>query len=398
MTIGGPSALLPGVRKILVLVPHAVGDFVFTLPALHALRHAYPDAELALVGKAWHQELLNGRPGPVDKVLVLPPCPGVGIPANAVADMALLQHFLEEVRGQGFDLAVQLFGGGRYSNPLVRSFGAHLEIGARADGAPPLDRWVRYAVPNNRRLAWLETVALVGARPVLLSEELIVTDADRNTAQGVLDGANCPSAACAPESASRQPTSIGAGHLHGQEAARKRHRFPTPSARPLVVLQPGSTDPRRCWPAESFAAVGDALAEQGATIAINGAAAEAALVREVSSRMRHQSIDLSGQLSLSGLCGLLDGAALMVSNDTGPLHMALAVGTPSVGIFWFTNLLDGTPLRQHLLHAALSLRLHCPVCGAENVSSRCPHDPSFVSDVPVEQVTSMATSLLHARR
>jgi ADP-heptose:LPS heptosyltransferase len=171
-----------------------------------------------------------------------------------------------------------------------------------------------------------------------------------------------------------------------------------PGGGPLVVLQPGATDPRRRWPAESFAAVGDAVAQEGAAVAINGSAAEAPLVRAVIGHMRSPALDLSGKLSLSGLCGLLEGAALMVSNDTGPLHLALAVGTPGVGVFWFTNLVAGTPLRQHLLHAATSLRLHCPVCGAENVHQRCTHDPSFVADVPVDHVTSMATSLLRAVR
>jgi ADP-heptose:LPS heptosyltransferase len=106
------------------------------------------------------------------------------------------------------------------------------------------------------------------------------------------------------------------------------------------------------------------------------------------------ALDLAGRLSLGGLCGVLEGAALMVSNDTGPLHLAMAVGTPGVGIFWFTNLVDGTPLRQDLLRVALSLRLHCPVCGAENVHVRCAHDPSFVDDVPVERVVGLALPLL----
>ncbi|HWJ95257.1 MAG TPA: glycosyltransferase family 9 protein, partial [Telluria sp.] len=152
----------------------------------------------------------------------------------------------------------------------------------------------------------------------------------------------------------------------------------------------------RCWPPEAFAAVGDALAACGAVVAINGSAAEAPLARRVAGGMRAQALDLSGRLSLGGLCGLLERAALVVANDTGPLHLALAIGTPCVGIFWLTNLIDGTPLRQHLLHAALSLRVHCPVCGLPNIAERCPHDVSFVDDVTVEQVTSMATSLLRA--
>jgi ADP-heptose:LPS heptosyltransferase len=166
----------------------------------------------------------------------------------------------------------------------------------------------------------------------------------------------------------------------------------------LALLQPGSSDPRRRWPAERFAFVGDALARAGARVAVNGSAAEAPLVRAVLGAMRAPAADLAGRLSLSGLCGLLERAALVVSNDTGPLHLALAIGTPAVGIFWLTNLIEGTPLRQGLLRAALSVRVHCPVCGAENLRTRCPHDASFVADVAALEVTSMATSLLHAGR
>jgi hypothetical protein len=62
-----------------------------------------------------------------------------------------------------------------------------------------------------------------------------------------------------------------------------------------------------------------------------------------------------GALSLGGLCGLLERASVAVSNDTGPLHLALAIGKPCVGIFWHTNLADGMPLRPSLLRAAPSL-------------------------------------------
>jgi ADP-heptose:LPS heptosyltransferase len=353
------GSLVEDVQKIVVLVPHSVGDFIFTLPALQALRRTYPRAELALVGRAWQVDFLHGRPGPFDRVLVMPPHPGVGTRADAACDPLAGAQFLEQMRQERFDIAAQMFGGGRYSNPFLAGFGARVSIGTRAEDAAPLDRWVRYAVPNNRRLALLEVVALAGAAPPPLEQELAVTDADRREAEPVV--------------------AADAG-------------------RPLAVLQPGSTDPRRCWPPEHFAAVGDALAGAGAAVAVNGSAAEAQLVQAVTSKMRHQALDLSGRLSLTGLCGLLERAALLVSNDTGPLHLALAIGTPCVGIFWFTNLIDGTPLRQHLLRAGLSLRLHCPVCGVENVRERCPHDPSFVDDVPLEQVTEMALSTLRARR
>jgi ADP-heptose:LPS heptosyltransferase len=355
----GAAAPLEGIDKIAVLGPNSVGDFVFTLPALHALKRAYPGAELTLVGQAWHARFLHGRPGPVDRVLELPPVPGVGLPPDAHADPAPIRRFVEAMRDERFDIAVQMFGGGRYSNPLVAQFGARLSVGARADDAPPLDRWVSFAEPSNRRLALLEVAALAGANVPLPQRELAVTAADRSEAARVLP--------CAP-------------------------------AQRLAILQPGATDARRRWPAASFAAVGDALARDGVLVAVNGTEAEAPLVRAVVAAMQQPALDLSGRLSLRGLCGLIERAALVISNDTGPLHLALAIGTPCVGIFWLTNLINAIPLRQAMLRAALSVRVHCPVCGVENLHTRCPHDASFVAEVAVDAVTSMATSLLRAGR
>jgi ADP-heptose:LPS heptosyltransferase len=360
---------LDGVRKIAVLRPNAVGDFVFALPALHALKHSYPAAEIVLLGKAWHAAFLNGRPGPVDRVAVMPPVPGVGAPVDAACDARDIEVFLAAMREERFDIALQMFGAGHYSNPFLMRMGARLSAGARAEGAPALDRWVPYCEPNNRRLALLDIAALAVAGthlspppppflpiPLPPLPELTVTEADRREAAAAL---------------------------------------PIAKGERLVVLQPGATDPRRCWPAQRFAALGDRLAQAGMQVAVNGSAGEAALVEAVAGNMRHPVRSLAGELGLGGLCGLLERAALLVSNDTGPLHLALALGVPSVGIFWLSNLIEGMPLRQAHLRAALSLRTHCPVCGQDNVASRCPHDASFVDDVSLEQVHRLALDLLH---
>jgi len=348
-----PSGRLDGVGRIAVLRPNAVGDFVFALPALHALKHTYPDAELVFIGKAWHAGFLEGRPGPVDRVVVLPPIPGVGAPLEVPADEGAVDRFVECMCRERFDIVAQMYGGGRYSNPFVKHLGARLAIGARADDAPALDRWVAHVEPANRRLALLEIAALVGAALPWMPRELAVTPADRVAAAQVV---------------------------------------PPDHAPPLVILQPGSTDPRRCWPAERFAAMGDALASAGALVAVNGTAQEAGLVRSIVGAMRHPALDLAGKLGLGGLCGLLERAVLVVSNDTGPLHLALAIGTPSVGIFWHTNLVDGAPLRPGLLRAAVSAQIRCRVCGADNRASRCAHQGSFLEDVPVDEVLNLAMS------
>ncbi|MGN6390518.1 MAG: glycosyltransferase family 9 protein, partial [Burkholderiaceae bacterium] len=248
----GASALLPDVRHIAVLRPNAVGDFVFALPCLHALKAAYPEARITYLGKPWHADFLAGRPGPVDEVVVVPPCPGVGAPPDAPPSDAA-RRFLDAMRDARFDLALQVYGGGGHSNPLVRQFGARTTIGLRAHDAPPLDRSVRYSELQNRRLQLLEVAALAGADRLPLGQELYVTERDRTEA---------------------------------------KREVPETSGRPLVVIQPGATDARRRWPAERFAAVADALAQRGAAVAVNGTQEEGSVVRAVLERMREPAIDL----------------------------------------------------------------------------------------------------------
>jgi ADP-heptose:LPS heptosyltransferase len=378
--MSGEAARLGGVAKIAILRPNAVGDFVFALPALHALKHAYPDAELVFLGKAWHADFLEGRPGPVDRVVVLPPIPGVGAAVDEPVDEQAVACFVERMRGEGFDIVLQMYGGGRYSNPFVMRMEARLTVGARADGAPPLHRWAAHVEPANRRLALLEIAALAGATLPWMQRELALTPADREAAAQVL------------------PAHYGdAAHGRLAEYGTTMPAPPQGCDRPMVLLQPGSSDPRRCWPAERFIAVGNALAEAGALVAVNGTAQEAGLVRRIVGGMRQPALDLAGKLGLGGLCGLLERAVLVVSNDTGPLHLALAIGTPAVGLFWHTNLVDGAPLRPGLLRAAVSAQVRCSVCGADNRASRCPHQESFLHDIPVDEVLRLAFAQLQGQ-
>ena len=345
---------IPNVRSIVAVRPNAIGDFMFALPALHALRKTYPKAKIVLLGKQWHADFLNNRPGPWDEVIVMPPAPGVGAPPDARLDPEPGRKFVAAMREANFDIAIQMYGGGRYSNAYTKSLGAKLSIGLKTPEAQPLDRWLPYGDIHNRRLELLQVAALVGAAPVLMDREIAVTENDH------------------------------------REAARL---IPPQQGERIVVMHPGASDVRRHWPAERFAAVGDMLVAKGATIVISATESERHLAQTIVSQMRYPAIDLTNRLSLSGLCGLLDRATMMVSNDTGPLHMALAIGTPTVGIFWLTNLFESGPLRQHLLRPALSVQANCPVCGVSNLKYRCEHDVCFVDDVSVEKVAGMANEL-----
>lgn len=110
--------------------------------------------------------------------------------------------------------------------------------------------------------------------------------------------------------------------------------------------------------------------------------------------MRRDAIDLCGKLSLGGLAGLMSRARLVVGNDTGPLYLAEAVGTATVGVYWLSNLSISGPLFRTRHRYALSERTTCPTCGADNLEARCMHDDSFVADVPLDAVLAPALALL----
>lgn len=347
---------IAGVRRIAVLRANSIGDFVLVLPALEALRAAYPAAEVTYLGGEWHQQWLTGRPGPWDRVEHVPPYPGVYGGDNAPTGSAEVGRFFGEQQAKRYDLAVQLHGGGAHSNPFIARLGARVTVGSRDDGAPVLDRWVPYGPFQHEVLRYLEVVALVGAVPVTLEPRLAVTEADRREALGAL------------------PAGDGL----------------------LVAIHPGANDPRRRWPAERFAAVADGLARRGAQVVLVGSSADTGITAAVAAAMRCPAVDLAGRLSLGGLTGLLAGCVLLVGNDSGPRHIAAAAGTATVGIYWGANLASFGPLTRARHRVAVSFRTVCPVCGTDSNDERCPHDMSFVADVPTEEVIAAAEQLFAA--
>ncbi|MFM8319382.1 MAG: glycosyltransferase family 9 protein [Chloroflexota bacterium] len=348
--------LVAGVQRIAVLRANAIGDFIFGLPALAALRAAYPQAEIVLFGQPWHARFLDGRPGPLDRVVPVPPLPGIYLEDGVQEDPAASEAFFDHWRRAGFDLALQMHGGGRHSNPFVLRLGARLSAGPRTPDAAPLDRCIPYIYFQPEVMRLLEVVGLVGALPLALDPALALTAADLDEA-------------C---------------------------RLVPDDGRPLAVLHPGAGDPRRRWPPERFAAVGDALAAAGARVAVIGASEEAALVRLVIERMRRPALDLFARLSLGGLAGLLSRCRVVVSNDSGPLHLAGAVGAPTVGVYWCGNLVTAGPLSAARRRAAIAWRVHCPQCGANILHADCGHALSFVADVPLPAVLEPALELFYA--
>jgi len=349
-------------KKIAVLRANALGDFIFVLPALQALKERFAEAEIVLLGRAWHKEYLEGRPGPVDRVIVVPPYPGISEREGFIPDQDEMNTFFDEMKKEEFDLAFQLHGGGGNSNPFMLRLGAKQTIGLKATAAPALDISVPYVYYFSEVLRYLEVVAKVGAKTAEIEPLAVATEQDIEEARQVIG-------------------------------------YPE---KPIAVIHPGASDLRRRWPGENFAQIADDLAAKGYAVYVTGVPFEQEVVEKVMQHVHSQEqvTSLCNKLKLSGMTGLLSLADLVISNDTGPLHLARALKTPTVGIYWFGNLITGLPMSTSYNRSLLSASLNCPLCGLSSAKfgkddpGNCNHDTSFVADVSIESVKEAIEELI----
>ncbi|MGT2463288.1 glycosyltransferase family 9 protein [Sinomonas atrocyanea] len=175
----------------------------------------------------------------------------------------------------------------------------------------------------------------------------------------------------------------------------------------LVVVHPGATDPRRRWPAHRFAHVAAALAEEGWQVLVVGDPGERELAEGIAHdaaatapSAAHRIGAAAGQTDLHALVGLLDAARLVVANDSGPRHLAQALGTPTASVYWGPNLVNAGPRQRRMHRVQISWRQLCPVCGADGTDPfgrSCDHSDPWVADVQADDVLGDAQALLAGR-
>ena len=351
--------------KIAVVQCKALGDFLVLLPALCALKQAYPGVELVYLGREWHREFAVPERTPIDRTIAVPD--GCGLFGSEKCGEAEALFF-RKMRAEHFDAAVHFQGDGVWANPFLVRLGATVTVGMCSGAAPAIDRSIPYVHYHHEVLRALEIVGLLGADGVPREHGLTLAAEDV------------------------------------AEAARFRREY---GLERFAVLHPGADDPRRRWPLQHFTVAGDFLCDQGLSVVITGASREAALVLELQERMRGRAVDAAGALSLGGLAALLAEAVLALCSDTGPLHLARAVGCPTVGLHWLPNLINWGPLTRGRHRVGIGTRLDCPGCGIvpmfpypfEPVSPACAHLFSFVEDVaPAPICAEMRDMMRHCAR
>ena len=336
-----------------------VGDAVMTVPALRELRRLLPRARLTLATRAWAEGIFAGADF-IDNFLVT---------GNTTSKPAAVFKEAREWRARRFDLAVL------FPNAFAPALVAAL---ARVP--------VRLGYATQGRSALLTHSVVVpdwrGQRHEVFYYLHLVAELERQ-----LYGASTVETR-APDTGLRV---TDARLLEAQLLLRESGVRP---GRPLVAICPGSTNSRaKRWPAERFAAVADLLSERaGAQVVLVGAVEELDISEEVARHMRVRPVLLTGTTDLAQTTAVLKASDLLVTNDTGPAHIAAAVGCPVVVIFGPTN-----PFTTRPFSTSAEVVRRPPDC-APCMLRDCPIDHRCMTAVTAEEVFERAAHALGLRQ
>jgi heptosyltransferase-2 len=353
----------PNPRKILVVQPSWVGDAVMATPMLRALRELYPEAEISYLLRRYVKEIFTGMPW-ADRLITYRTGKTKAMAGKGLFDLAA------RLRSAHFDLAVLL--PNSFKTALIcKMAGVKKVVGYERDGRGFLlsDRLLPVKergkfVPSPIVKYYLGLSQYLGSKNRDLSLKLFVTDTERRAAAGVL-------ASAALDPAIDRPASHGGP--------------------PLILVNPGAQyGAAKCWLPENFAALCDRFAaELGATVLISASPKERRIVEAIRMRMKHKPIDLSSHgLTLGSLKEIVRRCDLMVTNDTGPRHIAAAMDVPVVTIFGPTF-----PEWTEIYYAKerqVAVKVFCGPCQKKT----CPLDHRCMTRVTPAMVYDAATQLL----
>ncbi|WP_375444648.1 glycosyltransferase family 9 protein [uncultured Fibrella sp.] len=298
-------------RTIALFRAIKLGDLLCTVPTFRALRQAFPDAHIALISLPWAHEFVTAYRDCIDEFIAFPGWPG--LPEQPV-DPAQVVAFLSDMQVRRWDVVMQLQGNGTLVNAMLSLVGGKVLAGYFMPDIPS-ERWaeqaglfMQYPAPSHEIHRHLSLMTYLGIADQGTETTFSINHADEERTWQLLTASEL------------EP--------HG-----------------YVCIHAGGISGRR-WPAYQFAAVADELARQGYQIVLTGTIAEQPIIYEVKSLMIRPAISLAGQTSLGVLASLLNQAALLVSNDTGVAHLAIASQTPSVVIYTSADPAEWGPLNR----------------------------------------------------
>ncbi len=331
-----------GIERILVKGTNWVGDTIISFPAVHALRQRFPKARIAVLTNARLAELWKANPS-IDEVIPY------DMPSGACRPLGELR-IARVIKQRRIDLAV-IFPRSFSSALMVFLGGIPRRIGYKSEG-----------------------------RGFLLTERIDCTAEVLNRHRmyyylRLIEGlSRCPS------------PPLPSLSLNGNQE-RWAETFLSHTGlkgKVLIGLNPGATyGQAKCWSPERFAELGRRLIkDQGASVLVFGSSRpqEKALNASIAQGIGEGCLDLSGKTSLLQLAALLRHCRLLVTNDTGTMHVAAAVGTRVVAIFGPTDHRATSPLGKG--HIVIRKAVSCSPC----LKRACPEDHRCMELISVAHV------------
>jgi len=309
---------LAEINRLLIVKTSSIGDVIHALPVVQAIKAARPGLTLGWVVRRRCADVLRGNPD-IDHLYVAENKPSLGE----------LLRLRRELRAARYQMALDMQGL-LLSGLVTRLSGARTRVG-----------WDR----NREGNALFLTHPIVSGRSANIGVRHEV-DLLYGFAEAL--GVQVEHSEFAP-----QPYLSEEGRTWAQTQLAGLPR-------PCIALNVGASRAYKRWPAERWAVVADALAAQGHGLVFIGDKADSEIVQAVKRQMKNadRALDLSGQTNLRQLAAVLEACDLLASADTGPMHLAVAVGTPVVAIF------GATDPRRHGPYGARNVVLHKPVPGA----------------------------------
>lgn len=340
-------------HRLLILKLSSIGDVVMALPVAVALKRAYPYVWITWAAQAPAAQILYGHPA-VDEVLAVRR-PGHGGLYGAWFYAREWLRLAPMLRQGEFDAAVDLQGLFKAA-VLGRIARAPRRLGF-ADERRELNRWLNN-VPVEAAGAhavdrYLQMAKALGAEPYPVDFAFPAP----------------------PEADADIEELLGAEGLLGEH---------------LVGLIPFASDAHKCWPGERFAQVAAWLSARGLRCVVIGGAQDAQAAEAIADAAGDGVVSLAGRTNLPQLAALIRRCRLVIGNDTGPLHIAAAVGTPVVGLYGPTDPNKVGPygwIDQVLWH-----REPCAPCGRKPTCT----DYLCMKKISAEEVLERAMAVLHA--
>jgi lipopolysaccharide heptosyltransferase II len=359
-----PFIRSPSVDRILLIRPDHLGDLLFTTPAIQLLREAFPQAHITYLVGPWSKAVIENNPN-IDEIAL---CPFPGFTRQKKRSVfepyVTLLQYAKQLRQKGFDLAIVLRFDHWWGALLAYLAGIPRRVGYDiAEVRPFLTDIVSY-YPNRheveQNLALMEWVMGNKLQVTRTLPEFNLTAEDEGFADDYLTG-------------------------HGVENGDL-----------LICIHPGAGAPVKLWKNVAWAQVADTLAQQhGAQVILTGSAEEAPLCRAIAEQMITKPIVAAGETSLGELATIMARCRLVLGMDSGPLHLAVAMGTPTVHLFGPVDSRAFGPWGDPAHHIVVTSEMDCIPCNRLDYAPQELDQHPCVRNITVEQVLEAVEKLMH---